>query len=132
MYFPWDIDRTFWEVLCVDHYKLLRNAVDVGHERRPACHRHRSRGAGRHRLATEGLAHRASGQPDQPNDDEGPVRELIPIGEQKVRVRLPEGTQAKKVRFWLPRRTRASSAPANILSVTVPAILDHEVMAIDL
>src|SRR5437660_1941909 len=28
VYFPWDIDRTFWEVLCVDHGKLLRNAVE--------------------------------------------------------------------------------------------------------
>ena len=28
VYFPWDIDRTFWEVLCVDHGKLLRNAVN--------------------------------------------------------------------------------------------------------
>ena len=27
VYFPGDIDRTFWEVLCVDHGKLLRNAV---------------------------------------------------------------------------------------------------------
>ncbi len=27
VYFPWDIDRTFWEVLSVDHLKLLRNAV---------------------------------------------------------------------------------------------------------
>ena len=25
--FPWDIDRTFWEVLCVDHGITLRNAV---------------------------------------------------------------------------------------------------------
>jgi hypothetical protein len=28
VYFPWDIDRTFWEVLCVDHGRLLRNAVE--------------------------------------------------------------------------------------------------------
>ncbi|MGA7340524.1 MAG: beta-galactosidase trimerization domain-containing protein, partial [Terracidiphilus sp.] len=27
VYFPWDIDRTFWDVLNVDHAKLLRNAV---------------------------------------------------------------------------------------------------------
>ena len=27
VYFPWDIDRTFWEVLAPDHLKLLRNAV---------------------------------------------------------------------------------------------------------
>jgi hypothetical protein len=30
VYFPWDIDRTFWEVLSVDHFKLLRNAVTSG------------------------------------------------------------------------------------------------------
>src|SRR5262249_53172473 len=28
VYFPWDIDRTFWEVLSADHGKLLTNAVD--------------------------------------------------------------------------------------------------------
>ncbi|MEZ4659461.1 MAG: beta-galactosidase trimerization domain-containing protein [Caldilineaceae bacterium] len=28
VYFPWDIDRTFWEVLCIDHGRLLANAVD--------------------------------------------------------------------------------------------------------
>ncbi|MCK5464180.1 MAG: beta-galactosidase trimerization domain-containing protein, partial [Bacteroidales bacterium] len=27
VYFPWDIDRTFWEILNVDHGKLIRNAV---------------------------------------------------------------------------------------------------------
>ncbi len=27
VYFPWDIDRTFWDVLCVDHGRLLRNAI---------------------------------------------------------------------------------------------------------
>ena len=27
VYIPWDIDRTFWEVMCVDHGRLLRNAV---------------------------------------------------------------------------------------------------------
>ena len=36
VYFPWDIDRTFWEVLAFDHLKLLRNAVDwASNEPRP-------------------------------------------------------------------------------------------------
>ncbi|MBI3471231.1 MAG: beta-galactosidase trimerization domain-containing protein, partial [Candidatus Solibacter usitatus] len=36
VYFPWDIDRTFWEVLSVDHGKLLANAVDwAAQEERP-------------------------------------------------------------------------------------------------
>jgi hypothetical protein len=37
VYFPWDIDRVFWEVLCVDHGKLLRNAIEwATNEERPA------------------------------------------------------------------------------------------------
>src|SRR5262249_49777868 len=27
VYFPWDIDRTFWDVLAVDHLTLLKNAL---------------------------------------------------------------------------------------------------------
>ena len=42
-YFPWDIDRTFWEVLAVDHGKLLRNAVRLGDERGAAGDGRRAR-----------------------------------------------------------------------------------------
>ena len=36
VYFPGDIDRTFWEVLSVDHLQLLRNAVQwAGNEPQP-------------------------------------------------------------------------------------------------
>jgi hypothetical protein len=36
VYFPWDVDRTFWEVLSGDHLALLRNAVDwATNEERP-------------------------------------------------------------------------------------------------
>ena len=28
VYFPWDIDRSFWDVMCVEHGLLLRNAVE--------------------------------------------------------------------------------------------------------
>ena len=27
VYVPWDIDRTFWDVMCVDHLRLLQNAI---------------------------------------------------------------------------------------------------------
>ena len=43
VYFPWDIDRTFWDVMCVDHGRLLRNAV-AG--RRTSRRRSRSTGPG--------------------------------------------------------------------------------------
>jgi len=62
----------------------------------------------------------------------GPIRELMPVGEQQVRVRLPEGTTAVAVRLL------AAGQPAEVvrdgasLAVTVPSVLDHEVVAIDL
>ena len=34
-YFPWDIDRAFWEVLCIDHLKLLRNASEWPTDEQP-------------------------------------------------------------------------------------------------
>ena len=37
VYFPWDIDRSFWEILCIDHGRLLTNAVEwATNEERPA------------------------------------------------------------------------------------------------
>ena len=62
----------------------------------------------------------------------GPIRELLPIGEQTVKVRLPEGKDARKVQLLVagsvPRVERGNGE----LVVTVPSILAHEVVAIDL
>jgi hypothetical protein len=62
----------------------------------------------------------------------GPVRELIPVGEQQVRVRLPDGTRPKQVRLLAADRKVRSEQSGSYLSCTVPSILDHEVLAIDL
>ena len=43
VYFPWDIDRIFWEVLGRRPRLLLRNAVALGDERRAARAGHRAR-----------------------------------------------------------------------------------------
>ena len=53
VYFPWDIDRIFWEVLAVDHGKLLRNAVRWATNEEPPVRGHRPRRARRDRLAAE-------------------------------------------------------------------------------
>ena len=62
----------------------------------------------------------------------GPIRALISVGEQKVRVRLPQGTRAKKVRLLAAGKSPHVERSGQYLSVTVPSILDHEVVAIDL
>ncbi len=61
----------------------------------------------------------------------GPFRELIPIGEQQVVVRLPEGLKARKVHLLVADRDLPITQNGNRLTVAVPAIRDHEVVAID-
>ena len=132
MYFPWDIDRTFWEVLDVDHGKLLRNAVAWATREEPPV---TVTGPGVLDVAvwrqknslTVHLVNLTN-----PMMMKGPFRELIPIGEQKVAVRLPEGARAKKVQLLLSGRVPRVVEAAGRLALTVPSILDHEVIAIDL
>jgi hypothetical protein len=62
----------------------------------------------------------------------GPIRELIPVGEQRVRLRLPEGTRAKKVQLLAANRNARFDRRGNELQIVVPSVLDHEIVAIDL
>jgi hypothetical protein len=61
----------------------------------------------------------------------GPVRELIPLGEQKVLFRLPDGLHAKKIHLLAADKTPQVRRDGSVLTITVPTILDHEVVAID-
>ena len=132
VYFPWDIDRTFWEVLSVDHFKLLRNAVTWATNEDPLI---TVTGPGVFdvtvwRQKDSLTVHLVNLM--NPMMMKGPVRELIPVGEQRVRVRLPSGTRAKKVRLLAAQKSPRVERFGQYLSVTVPSILDHEVVAVDL
>jgi hypothetical protein len=132
VYFPWDIDRTFWEVLSVDHFKLLRNAaLWAANEEQPIA----VTGPGVLDVTfwrqKDSLAIHLVNLTN-PMMMKGPVRELIPIGPQTVKLRLPEGTRAREVRLLAAGTTLPAERAGNFLTVTVPSILDHEVVAIDL
>ena len=62
----------------------------------------------------------------------GPLRELIPVGPQKVRIRLPNVTQPRRIQLLAASRTPSVERAGQYLTLTVPSILDHEVVAIDL
>ena len=62
----------------------------------------------------------------------GPVRELIPVGEQHVRVRLPEESKAGRVRLLVSETAPSFRQSGRWLEVTVPSVLAHEVVAVDL
>ena len=132
VYFPWDIDRTFWEVLAVDHFKLLRNAVEWAANEAPLV---TVTGPGvldvtvwkqKHSLTVH-LVNLTN-----PMLMKGPVRELIPIGEQKVRVRLPERASVKKAHLLAAEKTLRVQHHGSEITISVPSIVDYEVVAIDL
>ena len=132
VYFPWDIDRTFWEVQCVDHFKLLRNSVNWATNEEPTV---TVSGPGvldvtvwrQKESLTIHLVNLTN-----PMMMKGPIRELIPVGPQNVRLRLPAGTRAGQVRLLAANRTPPVKRDGLFLSLTVPSILDHEILAVDL
>jgi hypothetical protein len=132
VYFPWDIDRTFWEVLCVDHGRLLRNAVQwAANEESPVT----VSGPG---LLDVTIWRQKSSMTvhmvnlTNPMAMKGPFREFIPVGEQSVRVRLPEGKRAQKVQLLVSGEVPGTREIGGFLEVKIPLILVHEVLAIDL
>jgi hypothetical protein len=130
VYFPWDIDRTFWEVLSPDHGKLLRNAVDwASNEARPVT----VEGPG----LLDVTVWRQKGSMTvhlvnltNPMAMKGPIREFIPSPPQKVAVRVPG--KAKKVQLLVSGRTVPVQESGGAVTLTIPSIVDHEVVAIDL
>ena len=77
-YFPWDIDRTFWEVLSVDHFKLLRNTVQWATNEPPMVRSDRPRRSRRRRLEKSGLHRRAPREPHESDDDERALSRILP------------------------------------------------------
>jgi hypothetical protein len=130
-YFPWDVDRTFWEVLAADHGRLLANAVEwATNEDRPVT----VIGPGvldvtvwrQKRSMTVHLVNLTN-----PMMMKGPVRELLPIGPQRVRVRIPARETVARVQLLVAGGAPRADASSGYLDVTIPSIEAHEVAAID-
>jgi len=131
-YFPWDVSRTFWEVMSVDHLKLLGNTIAWATGEPPVV---QVDGPGvidvtvwRQRDSmTVHLVNLTN-----PMMMKGPLREVIPVGPLRVRVRLPAGATSKKVQLLTAGTTAAASIVDGAVTLTVPSVDVHEVIAIDL
>jgi hypothetical protein len=132
VYFPWDIDRTFWEIVCQDHGIVLANAVRwAANEDQPL----RVEGPGVLDVAlwkqeSSVTAHLVN--LTNPMMMKGPVREILPIGPQKVRVKLPDGAKARRVLFLVSEAKAIWRQNGAWVETTTPPISLHEVIAIDL
>ncbi len=62
----------------------------------------------------------------------GPFRDIFPVGAQNVKVRLPQGKKARKVQLLVAGSSLQTQESAGYLTVTVPSIEVHEVVAVDL
>ena len=132
VYFPWDIDRIFWEVLAVDHGLLMRNAVRWATDEDPPIE---VQGPG----VLDVTAWRQKGSMTvhlvnltNPMMMKGPFRELIPIGGQQVTIRLSSGERARRVQLLVAGREIPVTQGASQLTVTVPSVKDLEIVAVDL
>jgi hypothetical protein len=130
VYFPWDIDRTFWEILAADHGKLLRNAVEWAANEAPAVI---VTGPGvldvtiwrQQESLTVHLVNLTN-----PMMMKGPIRELLPAPPQQVKLRAP--STPKRVRLLVSAQQPDVRQSAGEITLTIPSILDHEVIAVDL
>jgi hypothetical protein len=130
-YFPWDIDRTFWEVMSVDHGRLLRNAVRWASNEPPVVE---IDGPGvidvtvwqQRNSITMHLVNLTN-----PMMMKGPVRETFSIGPLHVRWRLPSGVRPRRARLLTAGQALRFDEAQGTLSFTVPSVEIHEVVAVD-
>ena len=132
VYFPMDIDRTFWEVLAPDHLVLLANAVTwAADEAAPMT----VTGPGIVDIAYWRQKNSATAHVVNMNNPmmmKGPYREVLPAGPYRVSLAIPAGAKIGAVTLLesggVPKTTREGDR----LVVEIPRIRLHEVVAVDL
>jgi hypothetical protein len=131
-YVPWDIDRTFWEIMNVDHGRLLRNLIRWATNEEPVV-----QVTGRGILDVTAWRQKQSltvhlVNLTNPMMMKGPFRELIPLDRQEVRIRVPQGAKVARVHLLTADQAPEYVRRDGAVTVLVPSVLDHEVIALDL
>jgi hypothetical protein len=131
VYFPWDIDRVYWEVMTDDHGRLLRNAIEwaLDEERLVTV-----TGPGvldvtmwkQKNSLTVHLVNLTNPMMMRPS-----FRETIPLPPQQVRLRLPDGKHVSKIQSLVAGGTPRARIANGVMTLAVPSVRDHEVIAID-
>jgi hypothetical protein len=132
VYFPMDLDRTFWEVLAADHLLLLKNAVEwAAEESQPMT----VTGPGLVDIAywrqKSSLAAHIVNM-NNPMMMKGPYREMIATGPYSVSLSLPPGAKVGAVKLLESGAVPKTSRDGDRLMVEIPRIRLHEVVAVDL
>jgi hypothetical protein len=132
VYLPGDWDSTFWQFLLEDHARLLKNAILWAANEEPPV---TVSGPGlldvtvwrQQDSMTIHLVNLSN-----PMAMRGYYREFLPVGPLRLRIRLPDSREAGQVRFLVGAETPAVERQPGFLTLTIPSVLSHEVVAVDL
>jgi hypothetical protein len=130
-YFPGDIDRTFWQIMCADHGKLLGNTIRWALNEEPVAE---VRGPGVIDVTAWRQEHSMTlhlVNLTNPMMMKGPFRELLPVAAQ-VSIKIPQGSKANGVHLLVSEKTPSFEIKEEKVVLTVPQIYDHEIIGIDL
>ena len=130
-YFPGDIDRSFWQVMCADHGTILANTIRWALNEEPVVE---VTGPGvvdvtvwkQENSMTVHLVNLSN-----PMMMKGPFRELLPVSA-RVKIRLPEGYNAKSIRLLSGQKPESTTRSSGVINLKIGQITDHEIIAIDL
>jgi hypothetical protein len=132
VYFPFDLDRCFWETSNQDHLALLRNAVAwaTGTSQPLIVKGPGMLDVSYWRQRDSVTAHLVN--LTNPMAMKGYMREILPMGPYSVSLELPPGRSVRAVRLLEANVPAITRREGGRLVVDVPRIDVHEVIAVDL
>lgn len=130
-YIPGDIDRSFWEMFSTDHGRLLRNTIRWALNEEPIVE---IKGPGvmdvvvwrQKNSMTVHLVNLTN-----PMMLKGPFRELLPV-EARVSIQIPNNKKVTGVHLLMSGLKPVFENKERAITLHVPKILDHEIVALDL
>ena len=130
-YFPGDIDRSFWQMMSTDHSKLLRNTIRWALNEKPIVD-----------VETKGVVDVAVWNQKSsmtvhlvnltnPMMMKGPFRELLSV-DALVSIKVPKNKRVTAVSLLMAGTKPTFENKNGFISLKVPGIADHEIVALDL
>jgi hypothetical protein len=130
-YFPWDIDRSFWQYMTLDHSKLLNNTIRWTLNEDPIV---TVKGPGiiettMWRQKDSMAVHLVN--MTNPMMMKGPFRELIPV-DVEVSIKIPDSLNVTGVSLPMRDKEPQYTIKNGLITLTVTQIFDHEIIGVDL
>jgi hypothetical protein len=130
-YFPGDIDRSFWQIMCADHCRLLSNTFRWALNEEPLVD---VKGPGVLDITTWRQEHSITihlVNLTNPMMMKGPFRELIPVTAD-VSFKIPYALKTGEIHLLVSGHKPVIETNGNKMQIKVPQIYDHEIIGIEL